>query len=603
VIQPLEGRKLFDSAHPVIPQGMQVVTVGNLTTWSRTDSDGDGLLDPADTITALFTDVDGDEVTFKLDGAAGSIAWTTNIDGSIDTLYVNTTDPSKGTFTVSIASGAPGDGRVAVGQLYRDDAGNDVDVIVSKINAGLLDFNGAGAFLDSVSSATFGDFTGSSGVTGSVSKIVVRDVNTSGGFSLANTTDRFDAASIALATITADDLRTLDVNGDAVVDLVLGTNAGTHTVSKIDIAGNAAGAWSAVGAVLVNSVKIGGNASLELTGVGPNPMDLKNVQIKGVGLSVLDFDVNQIDKFDLFGDAIFISGSSIAADAPNFRVRGDFDGDLTVAGDTGKFRIDGLVADTATFTLNTPDVSVYGLMKGTWTLLDPTKMEARAGMDDISVILTGTTSGKIRVRGDFDNGVLILGAANVAELRIDGDFSVGASVLSTGAVTSLRAGDFTGSAIVGSSNSFKVDDIFNGTLEASGLVNTVSVKNSASGSLVALGGFGNMTFGSISNLLISAGFDEASDPAPTVLGDFENQAATITKITVKQTTTLLDLFAPTIGSFDLKTLTVDGITPTTIISSLVSTAKFTVGATKYTFNSGSLFTSDPNLPGLTLTQL
>lgn len=603
-IQPLEPRRLLDALYPTIPAGMEAMTVGNLTTWSRIDDGGDGALDPADAITALFTDVDGDEVTFKLDGTDGTIAFTTNIDGSIDTLYINTTEPGDGTFTVSIVSSQSGDGRVTIGQLHRDDGGNDADVIVSKINGSLLDFSGDGAFLDGVANAVFGNFTGSAGVAGSVSSLTVDTVNTTGSFLLEGRVDKFFADALNLDTLTVPDLGTLDVNGDGIFDLVLGVNATATTVTKIDILGNAQGAWSSLGTVNVRNARITGDATLTITGSGATPFDFDKLDIRGTSGAALTLDIENLDKLDVFGDLTIGNGSSVNLNLPNFRVRGDIlGGDLTVDGDTGKFRVDGAIADTAAFTLNSPDLNVFGSFEGTWTLLDPTKIEARAGMDDISIILTGTTSGKIRVRGDLSTGALIFGAANVSEFRVDGDFSVGASVLSSGAVTNFRTGSYNGSAIIGSANSLKVDNDFNGIFQSTGLVNTVSVKGEATGEMVAEDGFGNMTFDSVANLLLFAGVEDTSGGIPDDFGDFTNSAASINKITVKTTTTWLDLAAPVINSMDLKTMNVEAGKPASITARTVTTAKFLVGATKYNFNAGTLFANDPGVAGLTLTEL
>ncbi|MCL4199523.1 MAG: hypothetical protein KJZ69_18670 [Phycisphaerales bacterium] len=526
-----------------------------------------------------FVDGDGDVATVTLTGSSGTLWYTHGGQGQLAGLYVIGGEAQRGTLKATVR--VVGDGRMSLSSLMALAADEVTEVAMSlwQIVMPAFDFVDGNIWLDQVSTATFGDLAGGSGVRGSVSRLSVGRVETSGVFDLDG----------ELISLTAETLH-------------LGGGLTAVSVGTIRVAAEAD--------VRISTDR---NASIAL------------IQVQGEGASRIGLNVGSIERFDVFGDLTLSQGSVINGDAKIWRVRGSLlSGSLVIAGSTSKWRVDGDVGEECVITAESGGrFNVFADFAGHFDLGAPSRVDIRGTMvgGRLDVVTSEAVTTRLRVRGEMTGSSEINVTGDIRDIRIDGAIGVDAQVGVDGAVQRFTAGsDLAGRVIGESVDSLSVKGAMNGELDLGFLnkgvvrgdftgsisadtetelaITRLDVKGIASGRIDAIGDVGDLLFGELRQLEVYLGLRNWIGGLPE---RFDRPQSVLGRLQVRGATTGATIAAPTISRLDLRDVLPEQVFHLAAIE--VNSASLRIDGQQYRFEDDRFLENAPNVPWLDLVRL
>lgn len=506
-----------------------------------------------------FVDDDGDVVTFSLVGVGGTITFTTNGESGIDTVYVGATQTGAGSLIVSITPSLNGDGRVQIGQLQGDISLGDLYVRLATVNLGLVDIVGDGVWLCDVNRAVLGDITGSASIHGRVADLTVRDVDSTGNFSLCDVFS-FKARS---------------------VDLSGGFDA--HSIANFVVDGSASLRLTLDGDRGLGSMRIGGDAMLQL-------------------------DALRAGQINILGNARFTGASQIDDALTRLKIGGSWlSGSLTVGRLLGKIEIVGDAAASATLNSSGGCLVVCGDSSATFNLDHFLRFTVKGDLVGGSVNITNSNAATITIKGDFAGGAIETDGAGLWCLRIDGSFVEGAAFDSDGDLhKAMIRGSLDGAMGVISAYSITVCVDFTGAFAAGGtdgeVVHLFSVKGAADGGrFAAVGDVNCIVFGKIDQAEVYVGLPTNwNGGLPYSLGDFVQQSV-LRKLQVRGETNGATIAAASIADLCLREISDQNTFH--LAAGRIDRAKMIVENQFYHLGLNKIFSDLPMLEYLDIVQL
>jgi hypothetical protein len=190
-----------------------VVKVGNVIPSSGGSASG------------TYTDSDGDSYTVKLTGPGTLVVEMADPNGdgmgSIQTLGVANSDPTLSSLTVTVKNGPLGDGYVNIGELEVFGSGSSGPVGLKSLNLGSTNFTGNGLLVQgNLASLTVHDVRGGASLSwkvaaGQSSTISAHVIADNSVITIGGPLAKLSAAAIGADKITATQITTLSVTGDA----------------------------------------------------------------------------------------------------------------------------------------------------------------------------------------------------------------------------------------------------------------------------------------------------------------------------------------------------------------------------------------------------